>query len=144
MVYYLTYDEYMDMGGTLDETLFTSYSYDAQAYIDWYTFNRLWKETWRTTDIMERVKVCEYQLIRFVEAKMNQITPNVNADGFNANAQVTRYSNDGVSVDYNVLHADEIYHNCAKEIEVLVQRYLAGIINSMGRSLLYRGLYPDE
>lgn len=144
MVYYLTYDEYMAMGGTLDETLFTSYSYDAQAYIDWYTFNRLWKETWRTTDIMERVKVCEYQLIRFVEAKMNQITPNVNADGFNANAQVTRYSNDGVSVDYNVLHADEIYHNCAKEIEGLVQRYLAGIINSMGRSLLYRGLYPDE
>lgn len=144
MVFYLTYDEYMDMGGTLDETLFTSYSYDAQAYIDWYTFNRLWKEEWRTEDTMERVKVCMYQLIRFVEAKMNQILPTVDNNGFNANAQVTRYSNDGVTVEYNILHADEIYHNCAKEIDNIIQRYLAGIMNSMGRKLLYRGLYPGE
>ena len=37
MVYYLTYDEYSEMGGTLDETLFNTLVLDAQAYIDWYT-----------------------------------------------------------------------------------------------------------
>ena len=140
MTYYLTYKEYEDMGGTLDEALFSSYNIDAQTYVDWYTFNRLWGET----EIPERVKICIYQLIRFIEAKMNQITPTVNDNGFNANAQVTRYSNDGVTVEYNVLHADEIYHNCAKEIDGLINRYLDGVKNSLGRKLLYRGLYPGE
>ena len=41
MVYYLTYDEYAEMGGTLDETLFSNLLLDAQGYIDWYSFNRL-------------------------------------------------------------------------------------------------------
>lgn len=137
---YLTYDEYMDLGGTLDESLYTLYALDANAYIDWYTFNRLWNEE----VIPDRVKYCEYQLIRFIEAKMNQIIPDVSNGGFNANAQVTRYSNDGVTVEYNVLHADEIYHNCAKEIDGILNRYLSGIKNSLGRELLYRGLYPGE
>ena len=145
MVYYLTYDEYSEMGGTLDETLFDTLLLDAQGYIDWYTFNRLWKEEWRTEDVMERVKICMYQLIGLVAAKQNLITPqNTNAGGINLNAQVSQQSNDGVSTTYAVLSGELLFSHAKKEIEDTVNRYLSGIVNSVGRKLLYRGLYPGE
>ena len=145
MVYYLTYDEYAEMGGTLDETLFNSVVLDAQGYIDWYTFNRLWKEEWRTEDVMERVKICMYQLIGLVAAKSNLITPQgTNSGGINVSAQVSQQSNDGVSTTYAVLGAELLFSNAKKEIEETVSRYLAGVMNSVGRKLLYRGLYPGE
>lgn len=145
MVYYLTYDEYSDMGGTLDETLFDTLVLDAQGYIDWYTFNRLWKEEWRTEDVMERVKICMYQLIGLVAAKQNLITPQTpTSGGININAQVSTQSNDGVSTTYAVLSADLLFAHAKKEIEDTVNRYLAGVMNSVGRKLLYRGLYPGE
>ena len=145
MVYYLTYDEYSEMGGTLDETLFNTLVLDAQGYIDWYTFNRLWKEEWRTEDVMERVKICMYQLISLVAAKNNLITPqNTNAGGINLNAQVSQQSNDGVSTTYAVLSGELLFSHAKKEIEDTINRYLNGIVNSVGRKLLYRGLYPGE
>lgn len=145
MVYYLTYDEYSEMGGTLDETLFNTLVLDAQGYIDWYTFNRLWKEEWRTEDVMERVKICMYQLISLVAAKNNLITPQgTNAGGINVNAQVSTQSNDGVSTTYAVLSGELLFSHAKKEIEDTINRYLNGIVNSVGRKLLYRGLYPGE
>lgn len=144
MVYYLTYDEYSDMGGTLDETLFNSLLLDAQGYIDWYTFNRLWKEEWRTEEIMERVKICVYQLIGLVAAKSNLITPPASKGGINVTAQVSSQSNDGVSTTYGVFSAEMLYEKAGKEINSCVTRYLTGVVNSAGRQLLYRGLYPNE
>ena len=145
MVYYLTYDEYTEMGGTLDETLFDTLRLDAQGYIDWYSFNRLWKEEWRTEDIMERVKICMYQLIGLVAAKSNLITPQVQSTGgINVNAQVSSQANDGVSTTYAVLSADLLYTKAKQEIEDSINRNLAGVMNSAGRKLLYRGLYPNE
>lgn len=145
MVYYLTYDEYSEMGGTLDETLFDTLLLDAQGYIDWYTFNRLWKEEWRTEDVMERVKICVYQLISLVAAKQNLITPQgTNAGGINLNAQVSQQSNDGVSTTYAVLSGELLFSHAKKEIEDSINRNLNGVMNSVGRKLLYRGLYPGE
>lgn len=138
---YLSYLEYREMGGTLEETPFNSYALDADTIIDWYTFNRLWGEE----TIPDRVKQCEFQLIKFVQTKANLITPDTSSTGgINSGAQVMAQSNDGVSVEYSVLHADEIYHNCKDEIEDLVKRYLQGVMNSVGKKLLYRGLYADE
>lgn len=145
MVYYLTYDEYQEMGGTLDETLFNNLLLDAQGYIDWYTFNRLWKEEWRTEEVMERVKICVYQLIGLVAAKSNLITPQVQSTGgINVNAQVSQQSNDGVSTTYAVFSADVLYTKAKQEIEDSINRNLNGVMNSAGRKLLYRGLYPNE
>ena len=144
MVYYLTYDEYSDMGGTLDETLFNNLVLDAQGYIDWYSFNRLWKEEWRTEDIMERVKICMYQLIGLVATKSNLLVPQTNSLGINVNAQASAQSNDGVSTSYAVLNGEMLFSHAKKEIEDSVNRYLAGVMNSAGRKLLYRGLYPNE
>lgn len=145
MVYYLTYDEYSEMGGTLDETLFDTLLLDAQGYIDYYTFNRLWKEEWRTADVMERVKICVYQLIGLVAAKNNLINPpNTSSAGINVSAQVSQQSNDGVSTTYAVLSGELLFTHAKKEIEESITRYLTGVMNSVGRKLLYRGLYPGE
>ncbi len=145
MIYYLTYDEYSDMGGTLDETLFNTFLLDAQGYIDWYTFNRLWKEEWRTEDVMERVKICVYQLISLVAAKNNLLTPtDTSAGGINVSAQVSQMSNDGVSTTYAVLSGELLFTHAKKEIEESITRYLTGVMNNVGRKLLYRGLYPGE
>lgn len=145
MTYYLTYEEYSDMGGTLDETLFDNLLLDAQGYIDWYTFNRLWKAEWRTEEVMERVKICMYQLIKLVATKANLITPDVEkTGGINVNAQVSHQSNDGVSTTYGVLSGELLFGQAKKEIEDTISRYLSGVMNSAGRALLYRGLYPGE
>ena len=141
MVYYLTYEEYSDMGGTLDETLFDNLRLDAQGYIDWYTFNRLWNET----EIPERVKICMYQLINLLNAQNNLVTPEVSTtNGINVNAEILTQSNDGVSTQYAVFSADMKYSRIKNEINGCVTRYLQGVVNSAGRKLLYKGLYPDE
>ena len=141
MTYYLTYDEYQEMGGTIDETLFNSLRLDAQGYIDWYTFNRLWTET----EIPERVKICMFQLIGLLSVTNNAIAPNVQSTGgINVNAQITTQANDGVSTTYAVLSGEMQYEKAKKEVTTCIERYLTGVVNSAGRKLLYRGLYPGE
>ena len=46
---YLTFDEYQEYGGTLDEAAFYQLEFEARAVIDWWTFNRLQNEEeyWR-------------------------------------------------------------------------------------------------
>lgn len=146
MVEYLTFDEYVEMGGTItDEALFNSLSIDAQAYIDWFTFNRLWKESWRTEEIMERVKICMYQLIKLLTVKSNVLTPDVSSTGgINTNAQLMSQANDGVSATYAVLSGNALFEKAKTEIDECINRYLNGVMNSAGQKILYRGLYPNE
>lgn len=146
MVEYLTFAEYTEMGGTITtETLFNSLALDAQGYIDWYTFNRLWKESWRTEDVMERVKICMFQLIKLLEVKASVLTPDVSSTGgINTNAQLMSQANDGVSATYAVLSGNALYEKSSQEINDCIMRYLNGVMNSAGRKILYRGLYPGE
>lgn len=146
MVKYLTFTEYTEMGGTItDETLFDSLAIDAQGQIDWYTFNRLWKDEWRTEEVMERVKICMFQLIKLLEVKFSLLIPDVSeSKGININAQLVSHSNDGVSATYAVLSGELLYGNIKNEIRDCVNRYLNGVANSAGRKILYRGLYPNE
>ena len=137
---YLTYAEYQEMGGTLDEATFNFLGFDAECFIDWYTFDRLHGET----VIPDKVKQCMYHLIKLLEAKNNLIIPDTNGAGVNVNAQLEKQANDGVQMSYSVLHADVMYANQKQEIIDTINRYLAGVVNSLGRKLLYRGLYPGE
>ena len=63
---YLTYEEYQNFGGTLDETAFNDIEFEAEAHIDWYTFNRLWKQT----EYPERLKKCMFHIIRLLERQL--------------------------------------------------------------------------
>lgn len=136
---YLTYEEYLNMGGTLDEAAFDNYLIDAEMLIDWYTFNRLENET----VIPEKVKKCGYKLISLADMKSKAFVlgREVNGEG---NASVASQSNDGVSISYNTISASQAFDLLKSESENIIKQYLNGVVNSLGRKLLYRGIYPDE
>lgn len=136
---YLTYEEYLNMGGTLDEAAFDDYLIDAEMLIDWYTFNRLENET----VIPEKVKKCVYKLISLADMKSKAFVlgREVNGEG---NASVASQSNDGVSISYNTISASQALDLIKSDAENIIKQYLNGVVNSLGRKLLYRGIYPDE
>ena len=138
---YLTYDEYLDMGGeTLEETAFENLEFEARAIIDWWTFNRLQNET----SYPEAVKRCIIKLISLIKAKQDALVVNPQAADGTIQAGLEHQSNDGVSTTYNVMSARSAYDVSNKEIESVIKMYLSGIRNSLGRKVLYRGIYPDE
>lgn len=142
---YLTYEEYTEYGGTLDETTFNDLAFEAGAQIDWYTFNRF--QAMDASALDERVKRCMYRLIQIVQANraVNQTSGNGNdADASAIQAGVMSQSNDGVSISYNILAATEIIKTSPETIKNCIQQYLSGVTDALGRKVLYRGIYPDE
>lgn len=137
---YLTYEEYQNMGGTLDETTFNDFEFNARSQVDWYTFNRLQNEE----EFPEAVKRCMYSLIRMLQDKQQaMLVSGTSADG-QTQAGITSQSNDGVSVSFNTLSARDLVDMSKTAIEDLIQRYLQGVMNSLGQKVLYRGVYPNE
>lgn len=137
---YLTYEEYQNMGGTLDESTFTGYEYEAEIMIDWYTFNRLHGET----EYPEAVKRCVYHLISLLDLKAQAIGTGAEENSNDGGKTIASQSNDGVSISYNIMSASELATLAKEEMGNSIQRYLNGVMNSLGRKLLYRGLYPGE
>lgn len=142
---YLTYEEYQDVGGTLDETEFNYYAYEAESYIDWYTFNRLHSNK----EIPDAVKRCELFLIKFIQERLTALGISVGSGSSSTSPadmlkSIMSQSNDGVSVSYSTLSARDVLTSSEAEIKRSIQRYLQGVTNELGRKLLYRGLYPNE
>ena len=152
---YLAYDEYQEYGGTLDETTFNDFEFEAESIVNWYTFDRLKNET----EYPEAVKRCIYKLINLAKLKADamqlgmQTTTVTDKSGSVTTVSTTptiqSQSNDGVSISYNVLSASELFNALSaktkgSEVDQIVQRYLQGLKNSLGRKLLYRGFYPGE
>lgn len=169
---YLTYEEYLNMGGTLNETDFDEYEVEAEILIDYYTFNRLQNINFTTinagifsdksekiisggvfeedfsndfdyTNINRRVKQCMYKLISIAQLQNKAFSVGQNID-VSGNSAITSQSNDGVSISYNVLSASEAFERCKTESVNIIKHYLNGIKDNLGRKLLYRGLYPNE
>ena len=147
---YLSYDEYTELGGTLDETTFKDYEYDAESEINWYTFNRLKRPEWSDALNSDDLKRCVYQLIRIKQIEDEMIASSSGGIGVGVGWKkepgIIRQSNDGVTVEYNTLSSGELlsYFQGGKNKQQFVCRYLGNIVNDLGRNLLYRGLYPGE
>lgn len=147
---YLTYEEYTEYGGQLDETSFTDLEFDAESTINWYTFNRLQRPEWSEALDAPELKRCVYQLIRVKELESSLLAASAGGAGWGVGwtkeAGITQESNDGVSTSYNVLSSGELlaFAQGKKNIQDLVNRYLGSIVNDLGRKLLYRGIYPNE
>ena len=147
---YITYEEYTEYGGTLDETSFQDLEYDAESTVNWYTFNRLKKPQWASVLASEELKRCMYQLIRYKQLENELLASSTGGAswgvGWTKEAGITQQSNDGVSTSYNVLSSGELLaqFNGAKTKEELMDRYLNGVVNDLGQSILYRGLYAGE
>ena len=137
---YLTYAEYQTMGGTLPETTFNDYEFQAESLINWYTFNRL--KT--AVNFPPEVPRCMYSLIGIIQLQADAYTLG-NSDGSGASsAGIASQSNDGVSVSYNVIRAQDVDAVANAKAKTLIQNMLNGVTNELGQNLLYRGLYPNE
>lgn len=139
---YLTFDEYLTFGGTLEETAFDNLEFEARTVIDWWTYNRLQNDT----EYPEAVKRCMYKLITMIKQKQEaQVLDGPNsAVTSSGRAGIMQESNDGVSTMYNVLSASEIINQSQDEIKATIRMYLQNVRNSLGQKVLYRGLYPNE
>ena len=152
---YLTYEDYQSMGGTLDETAFNDFEYEAETIVNWYTFNRLKEET----EYPDELARCMYRLIMLAKLKADallmgkQVTVQYDDQGNKTTTEVETYikgqSNDGVSIDYNAVDANEVFGLLSSTgkgnvLETTVFRYLQGVRNSNNKLLTYRGIYSDE
>lgn len=139
---YLTFSEYQNMGGTLDETAFTDFEFEAESVIDWYTFNRLQNNT----TYPEKLKQCMYRLIKMAQERQATMVPgeSMSEESTEGGAAIASRSNDGVSISYNIISASDLFDKLKDEMGKTVKMYLNGVVNELGRKVLYRGFYPGE
>jgi hypothetical protein len=135
---YLTYDEYLSMGGTLDEVNFTRFEFQAEAEINYVTFSRLRGDK----TFPEEVKRLTHYLVELMEKKASAFSLGKGNDA--SNAYITSQSNDGVSISYNGLSPKDLIELCKTDFLTAIRSYLDGVTNEAGRKLLYRGVYPGE
>lgn len=136
---YLTYAEYQTMGGALDEATFDDLEFEAEALVNWYTFNRLKNDTTFPDELKRLMKY----LINLASSQQGIIDASGSGEGASEKA-IASQSNDGVSISYNVLSAKDLIESVREESERAIKMYLQGVMNEAGRKLLYRGVYPDE
>lgn len=84
---YLTYEEYQDLGGTLQETPFNILEFEARKNINKYTFGRLEN----LENQINEVKICEFKLIGLL---------NTYNDYENQNKSISSENTDGYSISY--------------------------------------------
>lgn len=140
---YLTYADYQNMGGTLEETAFNDLEFAAEAKVNWYTFNRLKKED--PSKYPEELKRCMYRIIKLIDDMQKASSIDGQENSYSTStAGVASMSNDGVSISYNVLSASEAVEQAGKQVEQCIKEYLSDAVNSLGQKLLYKGFYPGE
>lgn len=135
---YLTYDEYTEFGGTLDETKFTNFAFQAEAQVNRVTFNRLKKDK----EFPIEVKLLMKHLIDLIEKKQYALA--LGKGDSTGNTYVTSQSNDGVSTTYAGMAPSDFIKLSEIEVMNAIRGYLEGVTNEAGRKLLYRGVYPGE
>lgn len=123
---YLTYDEYITLGGSLNASDFALHAAEAQAYVDRYTFRRLRKET----VIPESVKHCMFALVD-VLCEIHKAQ---------SGGVVSSESNDGVSVSYAVLSPEKSDERLNTIVPQTLYLWLSGETDSNGTPLLWRGV----
>lgn len=112
---YLAFDEYKEMGGTLDDAAFSRFEFKAEKLIDQHTFGRLKG----LTEQPEAVKRLIFELISMEQKTDNGIVQSV--------------SNDGYSETYAVIDNEQ------KSV-CLIAAYLSREKTADGTPLLYRGV----
>lgn len=124
MEQYLTYEDYVKMGGSLKEMPFKILEFEAKKRINGRTQNRF-KDI---DEIPKELKMCEYAIINTIES------------GFSEIKSVKSESIDGYSVSYlSPVEIQQVIVSKGMQIEDIMRAYLLETkIN--GVPVLYRGL----
>ena len=125
---YLTYNEYIGMGGELSDADFLTLAEQAEAIIDCRTYGRLHE----TETVGGRVKRCVCTLVEILNEKKRY------ASG--GHRTVTGESNDGISVSYAAPDARTVAELYDAEIRTCIRTYLGRECAEDGTPLLYRGV----
>jgi len=123
---YLTYSEYQELGGNLDQMPFNLLEYELRKRLDLYTKRRLVDET----DIPNEVKLCMFKMI-------NDVNKYASDSGINMN--YTQETTDGYSITYAGPQAIQQLIG-AKQFELndTMMSYLYGVVIN-NEHLIYRG-----
>ena len=125
---YLTYEEYMVLGGTLEEVPFNELEYECRRIIDSRTQNRLIN----ADEIPQEVKMLENKMINTLQGYYVSLNK--------AQSGVASENTDGYSVSY--IFSNQISQLIEGKIDVLqdlVSTYLFGVIVN-NEHLLYIGV----
>lgn len=127
---YITFDEYVALGGVLPEADFPRAYRRARAELDNRTFGRL-----RNEDVIDDdVKACMAEMIDVCAAGYALYG---SPDGVQA---VQSVSNDGVSVSYATASVNDWFATVYPgKVGEIISLYLGDKCNSRGEQLLYRG-----
>ena len=121
---YLTYQEYLALGGTLDEMPFNLLEFDARKKIDEKTFERLVDKGQE----YKEVKLCIYNMI---------ITLNSYSSYDTQNKAISSESTDGYSISYGTPQKSTTEAKNS-ELEDIIDTYLSNLIVD-DVPVLYRG-----
>ena len=125
---YLTYAEYTELGGTLEEVPFNELEFECRKIIDSRTQNRLHD----VTTIPDEVKMCEFKMINSIVS--------YNATKEQAQSGVKSENIDGYSVTY--ISSNEIQQLITaqnNDLQELISTYLFGVIVN-NEHILYCGV----
>lgn len=148
---YLSYESYVELGGTLDELTFNRYAFRAENAINYRTFDRILKLdlSEQSEKFIYALQMTMYELITLYVAQDSYAglikSTTTDEDGNTVpEIRLLGQSNDGVSVTYNVAGARDAMYAINTQIQGAIEKGLNGITTNLGRKLLWRGIYPDE
>ena len=121
---YLTYQEYLALGGTLDEMPFNLLEFNARMKIDERTFGRLVDKGQE----YKEVKLCVYNMITTLNSYSSYDTQN---------KAISSESTDGYSISYGTPQKS-ITEAKNSELEDIIDTYLSNLIVD-NVPVLYRG-----
>lgn len=124
---YLTYDEYKELGGNLDQTPFNLLEFEARRIIDSRTQQRLN----RVENIPQEVKMCAFSLINLLNSYTTKSQTNKNISSESVGSYSVSYAT-GTQIQ-------EIVKSKNIELTDVVLTYLTGVIVN-GEHLVYLGV----
>lgn len=126
---YLTYDEYVKMGGSISREAYPRIEAKARAVLDKYTYSRVADEA----TVRESVKYCMYDLA-------NAINADEMLGATTYGREISSMSNDGVSVSFVSGSASSGAKNGFVRYASIVRVWLSDEYTSDGVPLLYAGV----
>lgn len=123
---YLTYDEYVELGGTLDETPFNILELEAQKNIDKYTLGKLQN----LDEQINEVKICEFKLVGLLNTYNSYESRDKSISSENI---------DGYSISYSQ-GIESVSKAKVNEIKAIVKEFLAECRLEDGTPYLYVGV----
>lgn len=125
---YLSYEEYKELEGTLEEVPFNELEYECRRIIDSRTQNRLKK----ADEIPQQVKMLEYKMIQDLQGYYISLKK--------AQSGISSENTDGYSVTYiSSTQIGQLVESNTKVLQDLISTYLFGVIVN-NEHLLYCGV----